>query len=55
MSALRTGRYARCVMGMCGMMGEVVGMAAALCKQHDCMPRAIYEAHSDELKRLKFD
>ncbi len=25
-----------------GMMGEVVGMAASLCKKHSCNPRAIY-------------
>lgn len=35
-----------------GMMGEVVGMAAALCKKHDCRPRQIYERHLDELKDL---
>ena len=40
------------VMRTCGMMGEVVGMAAALCKQHDCMPRAIYDQQLEELKRL---
>ncbi len=40
------------VMRTCGMMGEVVGMAASLCRQHDCTPRAVYEAHLDELKRL---
>jgi FAD dependent oxidoreductase len=40
------------VMRTCGCMGEVVGMAAALCKQHDCNPRAVYEQHLDELKQL---
>ncbi len=40
------------VMGTCGMMGEVVGRAAALCKKHDTTPRAIYEKHLDELKQL---
>jgi hypothetical protein len=40
------------VMRTCGCMGEIVGMAAALCKQHDCTPRAVYEQHLDELKQL---
>jgi hypothetical protein len=38
-----------------GMMGEVVGMAAALCKQHDTDPRGVYEKHLDELKQLMRD
>ncbi|MCX6995999.1 MAG: FAD-dependent oxidoreductase [Kiritimatiellaeota bacterium] len=40
------------VMRTCGMMGEVVGMAAALCKQHDCQPRDIYARHPDAHKAL---
>jgi hypothetical protein len=40
------------VMRTCGCMGEVVGMAAALCRQHDCNPRGVYELHLDELKGL---
>jgi hypothetical protein len=40
------------VMRTCGMMGEVVGMAASLCKAHECSPRQVYEAHLDELKGL---
>jgi hypothetical protein len=40
------------VMRTCGCMGEVVGMAASLCKQHDCNPRAVYEQHLPELKQL---
>ena len=35
-----------------GMMGEVVGMAASLCRKHGCDPRAIYTTHFDELKAL---
>ena len=35
-----------------GMMGEVVGMAAAVCKKHDCNPRDVYTKHLDELKAL---
>jgi hypothetical protein len=40
------------VMRTCGMMGEVVGMAASLCKKHDATPREVYEKHLDELKGL---
>ena len=32
-----------------GMMGEVLGMAASLCKKHDCTPREVYRQHLDEL------
>jgi hypothetical protein len=35
-----------------GMMGEVVGMAASICKQHDVMPRGVYESHLEDLKAL---
>ncbi len=35
-----------------GMMGEVVGMAASLCKKHNCSPRDVYKSHLDELKAL---
>ena len=35
-----------------GMMGEVVGMAASICKKHGCAPRGVYEKHLDELKAL---
>jgi len=35
-----------------GMMGEVLGMAASLCKQHATTPRGVYESHLDELKVL---
>jgi len=34
------------------MMGEVVGMAAAICKEHDATPRDVYRKHLDELKAL---
>lgn len=37
------------VMKTCGMMGEVVGKAASLCKINDCMPRDVYEEHLPEL------
>ena len=35
-----------------GMMGEVVGMAASICKKHDVLPRDIYQHHLPELKAL---
>lgn len=40
------------VMRTGGMMGEVVGMAASICKNHDCLPRDVYESYLDELKAL---
>jgi hypothetical protein len=35
-----------------GMMGEVLGMAATLCKQHASTPRGVYEQHLEELKAM---
>ena len=35
-----------------GMMGEVLGMAATLCKQHATTPRGVYEQHLEELKAM---
>jgi hypothetical protein len=35
-----------------GMMGEVLGMAASLCKQNRTTPRGVYENHLDGLKAL---
>jgi len=40
------------VMRTGGMLGEVVGMAAAICKKHNCLPRDVYTTHLDELKAL---
>ena len=40
------------VMRTTGMMGEVVGMAASLCKRHNVIPREIYQSHLGELKEL---
>jgi hypothetical protein len=36
----------------CGMMGEVVGMAASLCKKYKNKPRGVYQYHLAELKEL---
>lgn len=38
------------VMRTGGMMGEVVGMAASICKDRKCSPRKIYQSYLDELK-----
>ena len=40
------------VMNTCGMMGEVVGMAASICKKHSTTPRGVYKDHLEELKKL---
>lgn len=40
------------VMRTTGMMGEVVGMAASLCRKHNTDPRGVYESHLAELKEL---
>jgi hypothetical protein len=40
------------VMRTTGMMGEVVGMAASLCKKYNATPRQIYQSHLGELKNL---
>ena len=40
------------VMRTTGMMGEVVGMAARVCRDHGCLPRGVYESHLDDLKAL---
>ena len=40
------------VMRTTGMMGEVVGMAASVCRKHHTTPRGVYERHLDELREL---
>lgn len=40
------------VMRTLGMVGEVVGMAAAVCERHDVDPRQVYTEHLDELKEM---
>jgi len=40
------------VMRTTGMIGEVVGMAASLCKQYSIKPRGVYESRLEELKTL---
>lgn len=40
------------VMRTTGMMGEVVGMAAAIARRHNCSPRTVYAEHLAELQEL---
>ncbi|MDR1485648.1 MAG: FAD-dependent oxidoreductase, partial [Planctomycetaceae bacterium] len=40
------------VMRTGGCMGEIVGMAASLCKKHNTTPRGVYQIHLTELKSL---
>jgi hypothetical protein len=40
------------VMKTCGMMGEVVGKAASVCVQRDCLPRDVYQRYWDDLDAL---
>jgi len=40
------------VMRTTGMMGEVVGMAAAVCRQNNVKPRGVYEKYLEDLKIL---
>ncbi|MDR3252972.1 MAG: FAD-dependent oxidoreductase [Tannerella sp.] len=40
------------VMRTTGMLGEVVGMAASICKQHEVTPREVYQRYLGDLKLL---
>lgn len=40
------------VMRTGGMLGEVVGLAASVCKKYNVKPRAVYQVYFDELKQL---
>ena len=40
------------VMRTCAMMGEVVGLAAKVCKDHGCDPRGVYPAYFKDLQAL---
>ena len=39
-------------MKTCGMMGEVIGKAASLCRRHECSPRQVYQQYWDEMDKL---
>jgi hypothetical protein len=40
------------VMRTGGCLGEIVGMAASVCKKHNASPRAVYEQYLAELQEL---
>ena len=40
------------VMGTCAVEGQAVGTAAALCLEHDCLPRELASEHVQELQQL---
>jgi len=40
------------VMKTCGMMGEVVGKSASLCKIYSCQPRDVYDRYWPEMEQL---
>ncbi len=40
------------VMRTTGMLGEVVGMAASICREHKVLPREVYQHYLDELKNM---
>jgi len=40
------------VMRTCGCQGEIVGMAASICKQFDTDPRGVYQKHLADLQKL---
>ena len=40
------------VMRTCGMMGELVGMAASLCKKYNTDPRGVFQDHLGGLKQI---
>ena len=39
------------VMRTCGAEGEIVGMAASVCKEFDADPRGVYEKHLADLQK----
>lgn len=51
-SVTKTGLGPVRVMRTCGMMGEIVGKAAALCVQQKSSPRGIYTHHLSKLQEL---
>lgn len=51
-SVTKQGLGAIRVMKTCGMMGEIVGKAAAICVQKKTTPRGVYESHLAQLVEL---
>jgi len=50
-SVTRIGLTAVRVQGTTGMMGEVIGIAAALCADHETSPRGVYQEYLPQLKQ----
>ena len=40
------------VMKTCGMMGEVVGKAAAICAEENCSPRQVFHSHWPRMEKM---
>jgi hypothetical protein len=51
-SVSKTGLGPVRVMRTCGMMGEVVGKAAAICVREKTTPRGVYESHLNKLQEM---
>jgi hypothetical protein len=51
-SVTKTGLGPVRVMKTCGMMGEVVGKAAAVCIKHNALPKEVYTKHLSALQTL---
>jgi hypothetical protein len=51
-SVTKTGLGPVRVMKTCGMMGEVVGKAAAVCIKHNAQPRDVYAKHLSDLQAM---
>lgn len=51
-SVTKTGLGPVRVMKTCGMMGEVVGKAAAICIKHNALPKEVYTKHLSALQAL---
>ncbi len=39
-------------MRTCGLMGEIVGVAAHLCRENNTTPRRVYQEYLNDLKAL---
>lgn len=51
-SVTKTGLGPVRVMRTCGMMGEIVGKAAAICVAEKATPRGVYQKHLDRLREM---
>ncbi len=51
-SATHVGISSTRVMATCSLMGQAVGLAAALCNKYSCLPRGVYDKHIAELQAM---